>query len=150
MVRYELLFLTIPEITADEAAAIESQCEKVLKDAQATLVSYERWGKYLLAYPVKKYDYGVYFLVRFEVGPDQKEALLQALRTFFSVKYSELVMRHVVTVLDQDAPLSYQRPESLEEAPVRENDSYARGSGRMNRSYDRQMPAEAEFIEEAI
>lgn len=151
MIRYELLFLTIPEITADEAAAVESQCEKMLKDAQATLVSYERWGKYLLAYPVKNYDYGVYFLIRFEVESAQKEALLGALRTFFAVKHSELVMRHVVTLLDKEAPLTYQRPESLEEAPARDNESYSRGSGRMNRgSYaeQRHAPVESEFIEE--
>lgn len=151
MTRYEVLFLTIPEITADESAAIESQCEKVLKDASATLISYERWGKYLLAYPIKNYDYGVYFLVRFEVADAHKDALLQALRAFFAVKYSELVMRHVVTALDANASLSYQRAESLEEAPSRE-ESYARGAGRNGREAygERQaVPVETqEFVEE--
>jgi ribosomal protein S6 len=121
MFRYETLFLTVPTITADETAAIESQFAKLIKDLKATLVSYERWGKYRLAYPVNKHEYGVYFLTRFEVQPEQKAEVLEAVRLFFAVKYNELVMRSVVEKLDFDAPLTYVRPESLEEAPVRES-----------------------------
>ena len=60
--------LTVPEITADETKSIEQQFDRVVADKKGTMVSFERWGKYRLAYPVKKNDYGVYFLARFETA----------------------------------------------------------------------------------
>ncbi len=67
MLRYEALMLVIPEITHDEAKALESQVESVVKNGGGATLSFERWGKYRLAYPVKRNEYGIYFLVRFEV-----------------------------------------------------------------------------------
>lgn len=119
MLRYETLYLTVPEITADEVTAIERQIDKLIKESQGSLLSFERWGKYALAYPVRKNDYGVYFLVRFEVPRGSDKALLENISTLLKVRYNELVMRFMISVLDPRAALTYQRPASLEEAPAR-------------------------------
>jgi small subunit ribosomal protein S6 len=124
MLRYEALLLAVPEITADEASTLETQLDKTIQDLKGTMLSFERWGKYTLAYPVRKYDYGVYFLTRFEVGLETKDQLLEALRTLFAVKYNELVMRHVIVRLDSNASLEYNRPESLEEVPTRDVETF--------------------------
>lgn len=124
MVRYEVLMLTVPEITADETTALESQFEALVKEHRGTVLSFERWGKYRLAYPVQKNEYGVYFLARFEAGVQDYRALVEAIRVFLMVKNEDLVMRHMVARLDENAPLAYQRPESLEEAPAREPESF--------------------------
>lgn len=124
MMRYEVLFLAVPTITSDEATAIETQCAALIKSHKAFLISFERWGKYYLAFQVRKNDYGVYFLLRFEVEDKEKQPLLDALKTFFAVKYNELVMRFVVTALGENGPLEYHRPESLDSAPSREYNSY--------------------------
>lgn len=123
MTRYETLFLAVPEITADEAKNIESQLEKAVQQAKGTVLSYERWGKYKLAYPVRNYDYGVYFLMRFEVADAHKAEVLDAIRTFFTVKQSEIIMRFVLGRLHGQS-LEYQRGESLEEAPSHSVDSF--------------------------
>lgn len=115
MLRYEALMLAIPEITQDETKAIESQLADVVKKAKGATVSFERWGKYRLAYPVKKNDYGVYFLARFEA--EKVGDLLQDLKTVFTVKLNDIVMRNMITKLDANGSLEYQRPQSLEEAP---------------------------------
>lgn len=136
MIRYETLFLAVPEITADEANAIESQLEKAVQQAQGTVLSYERWGKYKLAYPVRIYDYGVYFLMRFEVSPEQKGQALDAIQTFFTVKQSEIVMRHTTVRLKTES-LEYQRGESLEEAPTHSVDNFLKENkmtGLLNKS----------------
>lgn len=122
--RYEVLFLTVPTITSDEASAIETQCAALMKEYHAFLISFERWGKYNLAYDVRKNNYGVYYLVRFEVEDASKKPLLDALKTFFAVKYNELVMRYVITALGENGPLEYRRPESLDNAPSREYAPY--------------------------
>ena len=61
MLRYETLLLTIPEITLDESSAIEAQLQKIVREHKGTLLSFERWGKMLLAYPVKKMIMGFTF-----------------------------------------------------------------------------------------
>jgi len=124
MLRYETLFLAVPEITADETNALESAFDKVVHDAQAKVLLFDRWGKYNLAYPVRKYEYGVYFLARFEVAPEHKDQLLEVIRTLFAVRYADIVMRSVIVRLDEKAPLEYTRPESLEETPTRDVETF--------------------------
>lgn len=119
MHRYEALLLTVPEITADETAALESHFEKTIKEHGGTLLAFDRWGKYYLAYPVRNHEYGIYFLARLEVTSEHLDGLLAALQALCMVRYAELIMRHMVTTLDERKPLEYQRPESLEEAPPR-------------------------------
>lgn len=129
MMRYEVLFLTVPTITSDEAATLEAQCAALIKEHRAFQISFERWGKYYLAFQVQKNDYGVYFLVRFEVEDKDKKPLLDALKTFFAVKYNELVMRFVITALGENGALEYHCPESLDSVPTREyNNSYNKES----------------------
>jgi len=118
MLRYEILMLAVPTITQDETKSIESGLNGIFKEHKATMVSFERWGKYRLAYPVKNNDYGVYFLVRFEAEDAHKT--LEEIKSLFKVKLHEIVMRYVVTVLNSEDSLAYQRPQSLEEEPVRD------------------------------
>ena len=128
MSRYEILFLTIPEITEDESSSLEKHFDKVVSDVKGEVISYERWGKYKLAYPIRKYDYGVYYLMRFDVDDTTKEALIEVLKTSFQVKYIELVMRSMLGALDMRDSLEYKRPESLEETPSAEIESFLKES----------------------
>ena len=114
--RYEALLLTVPEITVDEAKTIESHLERTIKPAQGVIISFEKWGKYRLAYPVRRNDYGVYFLVRFEAETN----IIEEVKSVFAVKFHELVMRNMIIELDPTQSLVYQKPASLEDAPVRD------------------------------
>ncbi len=118
MRQYEALLLTVPEITGDEVKHLESQLDKAVKAGSGSTISFERWGKYKLAYEVNKSDYGVFFLTRFEVPQGTK--LLEDMKHLFKVKLNNVVMRDMISVLDPKRPLTYQRPRSLEEAPMRE------------------------------
>lgn len=136
MLRYEALMLAVPEITQDETKTIESQIQGVIKNAGGSTLSFERWGKYRLAYPIKRNEYGVYFLVRFEA--EEVGALLKELQSLFVMRLNDLVMRNMIISLEGKRSLEYQRPHSLEEAPPKEagffrerNDGYnprSRGS----------------------
>lgn len=117
MIRYEALLLTMPDLSSQQAEQLETQLETVLRENGGVLLSYDRWGKYFLAYPVMKYDYGIYFLARFEVDPARKNEALAAIRTFYAVRNAEIVLRHIIKALDSEAPLMYSRPQSLEEIP---------------------------------
>lgn len=117
MFRYEILFLTVPEITKDESETIKSHFSKVIRAHNSEMISFERWGKYRLAYPVNKNEYGVYFLTRFEVKKADKIALLEALKEIFVFKFNTLIVKHIFERLDINATLEYKRPDSLEDAP---------------------------------
>lgn len=125
MLRYEILMLSVPEITQDEAKQLEDRLEKVISQYKGNVISFERWGKYRLAYPVKKNDYGVYFLMRFEIASNPT-SLLEELKTIFAVKLNDIVMRYLVSKLDATESLIYQRPQSLEDAPARDVDTFLR------------------------
>jgi len=116
MHRYEVLMLSVPEITSDETSNLEKGFDKIVRDAKGTLVSFERWGKYRLAFPIRKNDYGIYFLARLEVDDANSLKLLDELKSFFAIKVNDLVVRNMVSKLDMNASLVYQRPRSLEEA----------------------------------
>jgi len=120
MLRYEVLMLTIPEITEDEARSIETQFSNTVKAAKGSIISFERWGKYHLAFPVAKHEYGIYFLARFEI---EKEALnvLDDIKALLSIKLHEMVLRTMTARVNDKQSLEYQRPPSLEEAPKRES-----------------------------
>ncbi len=122
MRRYEILLLTVPEITADEVKSIETQVDKVIKQVNGSVILFDRWGKYKLAYPVRNNEYGVYFLNRFEVP--QEANVLEDLKALLMVKLYSVVMRHMVSVLEPSASMVYQRPPSLEETPAREAGSF--------------------------
>lgn len=134
--RYEALLLTVPEITADEIKTIEQQFNKTVADKKGSVVSFERWGKYRLSFPVHKNEYGVYFLARFE--GDDIELALPEVKTLLDVKLHEVVMRSMISKLDAKGSLEYQRPQSLEEAPAREVGSFMKdkADGMMNDADD--------------
>ena len=117
MLRYEMLFLTVPEITGDEIESIKSYFQKSVRAAQGDMLSFERWGKYRLAYPVNKNDYGVYFLTRFEVAKEQRDDLLKDIRGSYIFKFNTLIVKNMICRLDEKASLEYKRPESLEDTP---------------------------------
>jgi len=124
MNRYEILFLTIPHLTSDEGQLLETEFDKLVKKFKGSVLSFERWGKFKLAYPVRKNDYGIYFLARFEIDDEHKQEFLDSLQTLMKVKLIHLVMRYMVTHLSMDEPLEYARPESLEDMPSRDVDKF--------------------------
>jgi len=106
--------LAVPELTKDENTNLEKGFDAVIRGVKGSVISFERWGKYRLAFPVRKNDYGIYFLARFEA--EDTSPALDNLKTFFTIKVNNIVMRNVITRLAPDASLAYQRPKSLEEA----------------------------------
>jgi len=121
MRQYEALLLTVPEITGDEIKNLETQLDKTIKSGTGSTISFERWGKYRLAYEINKNDYGVFFLTRFELPVGTNKALNE-MKHLLKVKFNNVVMRDMISVLNPKYPLTYQRPRSLEEAPARETE----------------------------
>ena len=147
MQRYEVLVLTVPEITKDELKQMESQLDRLIANAKGATLSFERWGKFKLTYPVRSNEYGVYCLMRFEAP----STLVNDMRTFFAVQLHDIAMRHIIARVDRDS-LAYQRPKSLEEASTsRDVDTFLKENqmGGLLSSVDKQedKPAVAKSAE---
>lgn len=116
MILYETLILTVPEVTNDEAKQLEKQIDTVLQKHKGAKVSFDRWGKYKLAQPVNKNNYGVYFLARFEANQASLDILLADLSEYLTLKAANIVMRFMNTVLDAKKGLNYTKPNPLDES----------------------------------
>ncbi|MGE4168863.1 MAG: 30S ribosomal protein S6 [Candidatus Babeliales bacterium] len=125
MIKYETLILATPEITKDESSALETQYERAVKDNKGALVSFERWGKYRLAYPIRNNDYGVYFLSRFQAEGADVNAIMKELDSLFKLKLPHVVMRFMNSNLGSKT-FTYQKPESLEDIPTQDVDTFLR------------------------
>ena len=86
------------------------------------MILFDKWGKYKLAYPIKKNMYGVYFLMRFDVDNDGHIDILKNMDEFFKVKATEVVSRAMSTCMDLAKSLEYQKPLSLEDTPAGSGD----------------------------
>ena len=120
MVRYETLLLANPSITQDEVKSIETSLTKVVQSKDASIISFEKWGKYRLAYSVQgsngMNDYGVYILVRFEAKVASGN-LPKEITNLCKVKLSKDIMREMTIRMDKNSSLHYQKPPSLEDTP---------------------------------
>ena len=114
MLRYETLFLARTELTDDEASMIEKYLDKIVQEAQGKLDSFDKWGKYRLAYSVNKSSQGIYILARYQAPNAAVAELLNKLDQFLRLKCSEIVMRHVNIKLSANAPATYTKPDTID------------------------------------
>jgi small subunit ribosomal protein S6 len=125
MNRYEILLLTVPHMTEDESGAIERGIEKIAKGIPgSTLLSYDKWGKCKLAYEIGKHEYGLYFLIRFELTDPKR--LFEEIRGLLTMKYNDSVIRFLTKKLEENEPLVYQRQEPVEDSSTRDVGDFLR------------------------
>lgn len=113
MYYYETLLLLSSLATDDEVAAIEKTAKAELKAAKGSLGAFDKWGKYRLAYPVKKQEYGMYILVRYEIPEDSD--FYAKFEKYLRVRCTESVMRYVNVRLTETAYRApYLKPEPID------------------------------------
>jgi small subunit ribosomal protein S6 len=112
MTRYETLMLATPDINQESISKLEQYVSDLSSKSKGKLLSFDVWGKYKLSFPVKKHDYGVYILARFELE-DDVTGTLEEFKTFFKIKYNDIIMRSLNRTLSEDDSLEYQKPEAI-------------------------------------
>lgn len=120
MIYYEMLMLLTPDISQEGYDLIKEKIESVITENSGIIKNYDRWGKYLLAYPIKKHTYGIYILLRFGVNPSLLNNTLNGIRALCTLRFNLTMMRHVFVRLGKTISETYCRPDSLEDAPRRE------------------------------
>lgn len=114
MMYYETLILLDPQASPADIESVESQVKDLLSKNTGSLATFDKWGKYSLAYPVRKKDHGIYALARYEIA-ENHDALFKKLDTHFRVKLPDLVMRHVhVKLTPEEFKAEYIKPEPVD------------------------------------
>lgn len=94
MRNYEVMFVVKPTLEEEATMNVFTTMKKVLEDKKATIVSEKNMGRRELAYEVKGFKNGNYFLLVIEATPD-------AVKEFERVaNINEDVIRHIVVRVD--------------------------------------------------
>ena len=92
---YEVLYILTPQVPEEEATALQTEFKRVAESTGATLKNEEAWGRRRLAYPIQKFNEGVYHLFVFE--SDSSLAELDR-----RMRNSDRVLRHMIVRTDED------------------------------------------------
>lgn len=99
---YEVLFILSPQVTEEEATALIADFKGIAEKNGATLKNEEAWGRRRLAYPIQKFNEGIYHL--FVLESDQSLSELDR-----RMKNVDRVLRHVIVRTD----LEHKRADKL-------------------------------------
>ena len=95
MRRYELMLLLRPDLEDDKLQSAVEKVTRAIVNAGGSLAKVSPWGKRRLAYEIKHHRDASYFLIHFDIEPDQIRPLEQ------SMMISEEILRHLITVLEE-------------------------------------------------
>ncbi len=95
MKKYETMFIIRPDLSEDERKALFNQINDVLIKNNGKVTQANIWSeKKKLAFPIRKYREGVYYLVSFTVGP---EAIT---KINYAYKLNENILRTLVIKIE--------------------------------------------------
>ena len=90
---YEVLFILSPQIPEDESTSLIADFKTIGQTGGATLVNEEAWGRRRLAYPIEKFNEGIYHLFVFH-----SESALSELDR--KMRNSDRIIRHLIVRTD--------------------------------------------------
>lgn len=95
MTNYEIMFIVRPTLSEEEIKGVSASFEKVLTDNGAKNVKVKELGQKELAYEIKKFKSGYYFLATLEASDDN------AIKEFDRLALiSNDVIRHLITKIE--------------------------------------------------
>ncbi len=90
------MFISAPNTAEDDLRKLTSQLETVVSDLGGKVVKIDNLGRRRLAYPIQKFDEGIYSLLNVEGSGKEIAEVERRLRV------SDLVIRHLTIRTDED------------------------------------------------
>jgi small subunit ribosomal protein S6 len=90
---YELVVVVSPSVTDDEVSTTIEKINQFISERSGSTTEVNQWGRRKLAYPIKNFTEGNYFLTQFKMDP-QLTAELEA-----SLELWDEVLRHLLVRL---------------------------------------------------
>jgi small subunit ribosomal protein S6 len=96
MRNYEIMFIVKPTLSEEEVSKVVSNFENVLKKDGAKVTETKAMGQRELAYEIKKFKSGYYYLFTLEASDDK------AIKEFDRLALiSNDIIRHLITKIDK-------------------------------------------------
>ncbi|MGN1323675.1 MAG: 30S ribosomal protein S6 [Bacilli bacterium] len=96
MKKYEIMFIVQPNLESEVLKKTVSDLEKIFTNNKATITLSKELGQKELAYEIKKYKSGYYYLYNIEAENDK------AIKEFDRIaRINENVIRHLIINLDK-------------------------------------------------
>ena len=93
---YETLFITPPDLAEDQERSAVETLAKIVTEGGGSLVANERMGRRRLAYPIRKFDDGVYVRFLYDSDAEVPKELERRIRL------SDVVLRSLTVRLEED------------------------------------------------
>lgn len=93
---YEVVHIAAPNTSDDDLNKLNTQLEQVVADLGGTVTKTDVWGRRKLAYPIEKYDEGIYTV--FYIDGTGKEIAEVERR----LRVTDLVIRFMTVRTDED------------------------------------------------
>jgi small subunit ribosomal protein S6 len=93
---YETVFITIPTLTEDEEKSTVETFARIVADGGGTMHANDRMGRRRLAYPIKKFEDGVYVRFLYDSGSEVPRELERRM------KIADEVIRVLTVRLERD------------------------------------------------
>jgi small subunit ribosomal protein S6 len=119
---YETLFITNPTLTDDEEKAAVDALAQVVTDTGGTFAVRERLGRRRLAYPIKKFEDGVYTRFLYDSDAAVPKELDRRLRI------NDKVIRHMTVYMDPEWA-QFSKEQAVRDAAARAEADAAREAG---------------------
>ncbi len=118
---YEITYLIVPSLTAEEAGLFHEEVKKIITKNNGLLGSEQVPTKKTLAYPIKKSSEGYLSSVDFNASPEEAKKIAE------SVKKEKNVLRHIligkqIKKKDEEGPRRKRRSLKPEKASLKEID----------------------------
>jgi small subunit ribosomal protein S6 len=93
---YETLFITPPNLSEDDEQAVLDAMAQVVTTGGGAMLAKDRMGRRRLAYPIRKFEDGIYIRFLYDSEPDVPKELERRIRL------SDNVLRSLTVVLERD------------------------------------------------
>ena len=113
MTTYETVFITLPSLTEQEETDLVATLAQVVSDDGGTMVANDRMGRRRLAYPVRKFEDGVYTRFLYDASPAVPKELDRRIRL------SDKILRHLTVRLEPDWAVA-AKEQAVRDAEARE------------------------------
>jgi len=91
---YELMLILTPALSLEEAKAMNDSLLTFVTDNGGEIIKIDTWGKRMLAYPIKKFREGYYFVDYFKLD----SLLIKKWKALFNI--NENIIRHIFVAKD--------------------------------------------------
>ena len=104
MRRYELMLLLRPDLEDDKLQSAVEKVTRAIVNGGGSLSKVSPWGKRRLAYEINHFREASYFLIHFDIEPNQVRDIERGLLI------SDEILRHLVTVIEDRGPVDEVPP----------------------------------------